>query len=155
MKFLIATLLFAMFGFLNTAEVSSVSQTAISVQEVQEHGYKFIATKIIPLNLPSKSLVGDNYTIFLSEEEVVSDLPYRGVRRQGIQMGKDKGNRFEGKPTSYSVTKSEKETRVEATVESENDVFEITLTFSDSGYATLIINSRNKETVTYLGEMLN
>jgi len=153
MKFFIVTL-FVLFGYLNSDDVSDEFQTAIAAQEVQKQSYNFIATKIIPLNLPSKSLVGDNYTIFISEDEVKSDLPYRGVRRQGIAMGKDKGNRFERKPTSYSVTKLEKETRVEATVESENDVFEITLTFSDSGYATLIINCRNKETVTYLGEML-
>lgn len=154
MKFFILTL-FTLLGFFNPNDSFTELQKVDSIQNVQEHEYRFLATEIIPMNLPSKSLVGDNYTIFISEEEVKSDLPYRGVRRQGIQMGKDKGNRFEGKPTSYSVTKSEKETRVEATVESENDVFEITLTFSDSGYATLIINSRNKETVTYLGEMLN
>lgn len=154
MKFFILTL-FILLGFFNPNDSFTELQKVDSIQNVQEHEYRFLATEIIPMNLPSKSLVGDNYTIFLSEEEVVSDLPYRGVKRRGLQAGKDKGNRFKGKPKSYTVTKSDKETVVEAIVESENDVFHITLTFSESGYATLIINSRNKETVTYLGEMLN
>lgn len=118
-----------------------------------EGSYEFLARTVLPVSLPPKDISADNYSVIFSKDEIVSELPYFGTARGAANLGRDKGMRFSGKPEHYEVQRNEKETIIEAVVKTENDRFVLTLTFSPSKYATLNIQSRNREVIVYQGEI--
>ncbi len=115
--------------------------------------FEFVANTAIPMRMASKSVVGSNYNVRFSPSKIVSVLPYFGSVRGGIAIGKDDGLRFEGTPKEYTVKQSEKAYFVTATVETKKDRFELEMVVGDSGYATLTIKSRNRDSITYQGEV--
>lgn len=115
--------------------------------------FEFIANTMLPMGQPSKNLVGNDYSVTFSPEKIVSALPYYGVAHRGVGMGRDKGMRFEGEPKDFLISNSKNEYRVSAVVKTENDSFSISMEVSKSGYATLIINSKNRESISYQGEV--
>lgn len=118
-----------------------------------EGSYEFLARTVLPVSLPPKDISADNYSVIFSKDKIVSELPYFGTARGAANLGRDKGMRFSGKPEHYEVQRNEKETIIEAVVKTENDRFVLTLTFSPSKYATLNIQSRNREVIVYQGEI--
>lgn len=118
-----------------------------------EGSYEFLARTVLPVSLPPKDISADNYSVIFSKDKIVSELPYFGTARGAANLGRDKGMRFSGKPEHYEVQRNEKETIIEAVVKTENDQFVLTLTFSPSKYATLNIQSRNREVIVYQGEI--
>ena len=115
--------------------------------------FEFIANTMFPMGQPSKNLVGDGYSVTFSPEKIVSDLPYYGVAHRGMGVGRDKGMRFEGEPIDFAITRSKNEYRATAVVKNDTDSFFITVEVSNSGYATLNIDSKNRETISYQGEV--
>ncbi len=115
--------------------------------------FEFIANTMFPMGQPPKNLVGSDYSVTFSPEKIISDLPYYGVAYGGMGVGRDKGMRFEGETDDFITTHSEKEYKVTAIVKAENDSFSITMEVSKSGYASLTISSRNRETISYQGEV--
>lgn len=115
--------------------------------------FEFIANTMFPLGQPSKNLVGNDYSVIFSPEKLVSNLPYYGVAHRGMALGRDKGMRFQGEPNDYSITESGNGYLVTAMVKTDNDSFSISMEVSTSGYATLSIDSKNREAVSYQGEV--
>ena len=115
--------------------------------------FEFIANTMFPMGQPSKNLVGSDYSVTFSPDKIVSDLPYYGVAHGGMGVGRDKGMRFEGEPIDFLITHSGKEYGVTAIVKAGNDSFSISMEVSKSGYATLTINSKNRESISYQGEV--
>lgn len=118
-----------------------------------EGSYEFLARTVLPVSLPPKDISADNYSVIFSKDKIVSELPYFGTARGAANLGRDKGMRFSGKPEHYEVQRNEKETIIEAVVKTDNDRFVLTLTVSPSNYATLNIQSRNREVIVYQGEI--
>lgn len=115
--------------------------------------FEFIANIALPLGMAPKNLVGNNYSIRFTANEIVSDLPYFGTVRSGITFGRDKGMRFKGVPTNFEIEHPAKKYIVTAKVETDDGIFNISMIVSNSGYATLAISSRNKDTISYQGEV--
>lgn len=118
-----------------------------------EGSYEFLARTVLPVSLPPKDISADNYSVIFSKDKIVSELPYFGTARGAANLGRDKGMRFSGKPEHYEVQRNEKETIIEAVVKTDNDRFVLTLTVSPSNYATLNIQSINREVIVYQGEI--
>jgi hypothetical protein len=97
--------------------------------------------------------VESNYSITFTPEMVTSNLPFYGRIYSGKVLGRDKGMRFKGKPENFNIEKT-KEYQVNASVTGENDTYEISMSVSDSGYASLIVSTNNRETITYQGEVV-
>lgn len=128
-------------------------KTTQEEQKMEKEHVEFRAQLVIPMSLPQKDVSGDNYFIQISEEEIVSELPYLGTAHRAMNPERDKGMRFKGKPENFVLVKNNGQTTINASVKTESDEFNISLSASSSGYATLIINSRNRETITYRGEI--
>lgn len=116
--------------------------------------FEFIATTAYPISGTPKSIAGSGYSVTFSPEKIVSNLPYYGRAYSGMTMGRDKGMRFKGKPEDFTVDKK-KEYLVNTTVYGESDTYEISLSVTTSGYATLSISSNDRGTITYQGEIVS
>ena len=150
------------FLFFGNASAQIKKETMDSKQEVvsdrigellASQKFEFIANTMFPLGQASKNLVGNDYSVIFSPEKIVSDLPYSGVAHRGMGVGRDKGMRFKGEPNNYSITESGNGYVVAAIVKTDSDSFSISMEVSKSGYATLTIDSKNRETVSYQGEV--
>lgn len=115
--------------------------------------FEFLANTMLPMGQASKNLVGSEYSVRFSQEMIVSDLPFYGVAHRGMGVGLDKGMRFQGRPTDFSVQDSEKGYQINASVKTDDDRFDISMHVSKSGYATLTIESKNRESISYDGEV--
>ncbi|MBK5213831.1 MAG: DUF4251 domain-containing protein [Flavobacteriaceae bacterium] len=115
--------------------------------------FEFVANTAYPTSGIPKNLVGSNYSVTFSPEKIVSNLPFYGRAYSGMALGRDKGMRFQGKPENFTIEKN-KEYQGSATVNAENDTYEISLSVSSSGYATITISSNDRGTISYQGEIV-
>lgn len=131
------------------------SNETINMSSIEEllnsKTFEFIANTAYPASGTPKNLVGSSYSVSFSPEMIISNLPFYGRGYSGMAMGRDKGMRFQGKPEKFSIEKK-KEYEVK-TIVNDGDTFEISLSVSDSGYATLTISSNNRGTISYQGEI--
>lgn len=136
-------------------EKKTISETPTNQidQLMASKEFEFVVNTAIPMRMASKSVVGDNYYVRFSPTEIVSVLPYFGSVRGGIAVSKDDGLRFKGEPLNYTISQAENEHFVSAIVETKKDRFEITMIVGDSGYATLTIKSRNRDSISFQGEI--
>jgi hypothetical protein len=129
----------------------------VSIEElVNSKTFEFTANTAYPsTGTAPVNLVGSNYSVTFSPELIISFMPYYGRVSSGMSMSRDKGMRFEGSPEAFIVISNEKGHEVQTKVKDENDTFSISMSVSDSGYATLTISSKNKGTISYHGEVVN
>lgn len=114
--------------------------------------FEFVANTAYPISGSPKNIMGSGYSITFSPEMIISHLPFYGKGYSGVIMRKDKGMQFQGKPENFTIEK-EKEYQVNTSV-NDGDAFEINLSVSQSGYATLSISSINRGLITYQGEVV-
>ncbi len=135
----------------NTNQETSAISAVASL--LNSKTFEFIANTTYPTSGIPKNLVGSNYSMTFSPKMIISNLPYYGRGYSTIAISRDKGMRFEGTPENF-IIKKDREYQVRASVNSENDTYEISLSVSDSGYASLSISSNNRGTISYQGEVV-
>lgn len=136
-----------------TVEASQAKAVSSVEKLVASKKFEFIATTMYPMGQPSKNLVGNVYTVSFSPEKIVSELPYYGVAHRAVTIGKDKGMRFEGEPQVYSISESKNGFSLASVVNTDNDSYSLSMEVSNSGYAMLTINSNNRGSISYRGEV--
>jgi hypothetical protein len=82
------------------------------------------------------------------------DLPFFGRAYSGAGYGGEGGMKFEGKPTDYSIEKKKKNYVIKANVRGEHDSYSIMLLVYFEGSATLSINSNNRSSISYDGDIV-
>lgn len=84
---------------------------------------------------------------------ITSDLPFFGRAYSGVEYGGDAGMKFSGKPKDYTITKGNKNYEIKAEVTGSNDYYQLFLTVSFDGSASLTINSNNRSSILYNGDI--
>ena len=151
------------FGFASVQAQDKISKNKLSISTEQNSieallnskNFEFIANTAYPTGGTSKNLVGSDYAIIFSPKMVKSHLPFYGRAYSGMNMSKDKGMRFNGKPQDFKIENNDKGYHVQTKVEDANDTFSISISVSNSGYATLTISSNNRGTISYYGEIIS
>jgi len=115
--------------------------------------FVFLAKTALPQGSKSVNLTS-SYDVSFSTDFIKSYLPYYGRAYSGVGYGGDKGMMFEGKPKEFTVTKGKKNYQVNAIVAGETDTYRISLSVSVSGSSSLIINSNNRSSISYNGEII-
>jgi hypothetical protein len=115
--------------------------------------FVFTARTALPQGYKTVNLNTNMYNVSFSPEIINSYLPYYGRAYSGMSYGNDTGLKFEGKPEEFSVTKGKKNFNVKAVVKGENDVFDLSLSISFEGSASLTVNSNNRSPISYNGEI--
>ena len=92
------------------------------------------------------------YTMKVVNGNYEASLPYFG-RAYQASYGGDGGIEFSGTPEDLKITRNTKKNSLIVTfsLTESNDKFNCTLQVGYSGYATLIINSQNRQSISYYG----
>ena len=97
--------------------------------------------------------VTSNYSLEVKGDTVVSYLPYFG-RAYSIPYGGGKAFNFSAPISSYESTRDEKgRTHVRLVTDNEEDVITFQLEIFDNGQATIDVQAREREPITYSGEL--
>ena len=115
--------------------------------------FVFTGRTAMPSGYKSVSLTTTTNYVKFHPELIESYMPYYGRAYSGVGYGGDSGLKFEGKPEEYTFTKGKKNYQVNATVKGERDTFSLSLTVSFEGSASLLINSNNRSSISYSGEI--
>ena len=138
-----------------TSEQKAAEQAAIAQavrEQVPAASFKIIATEMIPLRAPSKTLT-DQYFVKVSDNCLESSLPYFG-RATNIPYGGGNALDFKTDITSYDW----KEVKpgvydIKVVASNSEDTYEYNIRLYDNGSATININCRNRESITFLGQL--
>ena len=94
-----------------------------------------------------------SYEIEFHPDLIKSYLPFFGRGYSGVAYGGDNGMDFEGKPTVYTIEKTKKKYIIKVEVRGEKDSYTIMLTVHFEGGAYLTINSNNRSSISYDGDI--
>jgi hypothetical protein len=152
------TIFFA-FLFFAAIEACSPQQKATALnadqisQAVQSQSYQFLATYVQPSGGRQRNVTG-TYTLNVSKTEVVADLPYFG-KAYNAQIGStDGGVKFQSKDFTYSIEAGKKGSQeIKIKPKDVADTQDLFLTIYDNGSATLRVNSVNRQSISYTGEI--
>ncbi|MBF4518184.1 DUF4251 domain-containing protein [Flavobacterium sp. ANB] len=114
--------------------------------------FVFDAEKLYPQSGRMINLDYNTYFLKFTFENVTCDLPFFG-RGFNVGYGSDGGIKFKGKPENIKIEQSKKKYTMKATVQGENDVYDLFFTIFFDGGATLSVNSNNRASISYDGKI--
>lgn len=161
---IVAFLILAFIGFKANAQTDK----ATTLRIVEEKNYVFVATTAIPLNgtdinnilrkMPGNtgggniSLSGSSYDVSITKDSVVAYLPYYGRAYSASLNSDENGYKFTAKKFTYDVKKTKKgDWDVIINTKDVKDNVRMSLSISESGYASLNVMSNNKQSIMYNG----
>ncbi len=116
--------------------------------------FVFTARTALPQGFSAIDLTTNpNFVKFLPDS-IHCDMPFFGSGYSGIGYGGDRGLEFSGKPQEYSITRNKKNYSVKAVLKTGHDTFQLFLTVSFEGSASLSINSMNRSPISYNGKII-
>jgi hypothetical protein len=120
---------------------------------IDAKSFMFTAKRALPTGARSIDLTGDNYSVTFQTDLIESILPFFGRAFAGAGYGNDNGMRFKGEPKTFTVNKAKKNYEIEAVVSDNNETYNLTLTVSFQGSASLFITSNNRSAISYQGQL--
>ena len=123
---------------------------------VEGKSFIFKVQSASPTAMPMRQLSGDNYSLRLSADSLVSYLPYFGRAYTAPFPGAPGGYIFTSTDFDYTAKARRKGGwDVVISPKDVNDVREFFLNVSESGYATLRASSNNRQLITYNGFLVS
>lgn len=116
--------------------------------------FVFTARTALPQGFSAIDLTTNPNFVKFFPDSIVGDMPFFGTGYAGIGYSGDGGLKFSGKPTEYSIARNKKNFKVKAIVKSGHDTFQLFLTVSFEGSASLSINSLNRSPISYNGKII-
>jgi hypothetical protein len=159
-------LLLALIAFNATAQTDKGTTKKI----VEAKNFIFLATNAIPMNnteissilnkMPGSSggninLTGGNYDLRITPDSLIGYLPYYG-RAYSAPIDRDEnGYRFTSTKFTYQNTKRKKGGwEIAMNVNDSKESIRMYLNISENGYASLIVSSNNRQSITFSGYMV-
>lgn len=155
---------------LGTFTYKAMAQTdkATTASIVPAKTYTFVARSATPLNVQdisnimgripggqqggSINLTEGYYELKVTPDSIVAFLPYYGRAFNPSLNPNDSGVRFTSKKFEYKSVKGKKHGwNININTQDVNENYRITLNIGDDGYATLSLNSNNKQSISYNG----
>lgn len=120
---------------------------------INSKNFVFNAEKANPLGYRMIVLDYNTYTIKVTEENVVCDLPFFG-RAYNVAYGSSNGGiRFEGKPENITIEKKKKSYSVKMIVKGKDDVYNLLFSVFFDGGTNVSVISNNRTSISYDGEI--
>jgi ABC-type oligopeptide transport system substrate-binding subunit len=121
---------------------------------VNSKHFQFVARQAMPLGGKTLDLTTNPNFVRFYPDSIQADMPFFG-RAYNVPYGGTGGIKFDGKPKKFDITpqKKGKGYLIQATVNDTNDSYSMTLSISNSGYGTLTINSNNRNSISYYGQI--
>lgn len=115
--------------------------------------YEFVGDWAYPQGGRSISLTTNPNYFRIKNDSIYSEMPYFGRAYSGVAYGGDGGLKFKGIMKNYSLKSNKKNFLLNAEVKGESDNYSITLTVFFDGGASLSINSNNRASINYRGNI--
>ncbi len=120
---------------------------------LDEHHYTIDIRTMTPNRGVTKN-VTSNWSLEVKGDTLISYLPYVG-RAYNVPYGGGKGLNFSAPIKKYQESKGKKDDRlINIEVDNENDTYIYTLTVFDNGRADIDVQSRERDFISYSGEMI-
>ncbi|MGF1923867.1 MAG: DUF4251 domain-containing protein [Bacteroidia bacterium] len=160
-------ILFCLFTIVSFS-VNAQTDTTTTKRIVEAKNYIFVASSALPMNsseinnilsrMPggngggSIDLTGASYDVRITGDSLVAYLPYYG-RSFSAPIGRDDtGYKFTSTKFAYEKTARKKGGwQITINPKDTKESVRMNLTVGTNGYATLIVNSNNKQSITYNG----
>ena len=122
-------------------------------QVLDSRSYKIDVSWVSPLRGPGNALTG-SYSVTVDGETLDSYLPYIGDASY-IPYGGGKGLIFKEDIDKYEDAGWEKESRtITISISNEEDSYVYKLTVFDNGRADISVNCRNRDSISFSGQMV-
>ena len=130
------------------------AQLAKAVNIALDERHYTIDIQTMTPNRGATKNVASNWSLEVKGDTLISYLPYMG-RAYNIPYGGGKGLNFTAPIKNYHESKGKKdERRIVIEVDNENDTHTYSLVVFDNGRADLDVQSREREFISYSGEMM-
>lgn len=95
------------------------------------------------------------YTLEAKEGSYEAYLPFFGRAYSAAYGGGNGGIEFKGEPENLKLARNEKRSTISLSfdMKDENDLYKVSLEIGSSGYGSLGINSRNRASISYYGQV--
>ncbi|RUT69274.1 DUF4251 domain-containing protein [Flavobacterium cupreum] len=120
---------------------------------ITSKNFVFNAEKANPLGYRMIILDYNTYTIKVTKENVVCDLPFFGRAYKVAYGSSDGGIKFEGKPENITIEKKKKSYLVKMIVKGKDDVYNLLFTVFYDGGTNVSVTSNNRASISYDGEI--
>lgn len=147
--------------FLFTLPVLSFSQNTVDTTDMSAtakmlfyRSYQFKAITVLPMSGKEKNVGGDNYTLKITKDQVLADLPYFGKSTTAPIGSTDVGMKFSSKDFSYESNELTKQ-REQITIKPKDvsDISEIYMIVYPDASADLRITSLSRQAISYHGKI--
>ncbi|MFN8256748.1 MAG: DUF4251 domain-containing protein [Bacteroidales bacterium] len=115
--------------------------------------FVFIGRMALPQGTRSINLATRQNFVKFFPDSVSGDMPFFGKAYSVSTYGGDGGIIFSGKPEVYEFKTTKKNHVVKVKIKSNNDSYQLTLSISYNGSASLMINSVNRSSISYSGDI--
>jgi hypothetical protein len=151
MKILLLSVLLAAPFFLR-AQSTKEEKTAAFKSLIESGNYVFKAQSAMPMSGRVRQLTTDDYSLTLTKDKVISDLPYFG-RAYTAPMDPSKGGiQFSSASFDYTITPGKKDGwEVLIKPKDYKDVNQLSLSISSAGYASLRVISTSRQQISFNG----
>lgn len=121
---------------------------------INTKAFVFVGKTAMSQDFPNVDITTNRNYLSFKLDTIKSEMPFFGRAFGNVGYGgNDSGMHFEGKPKKYAIDKTTKGYVIKAVVRGINDEFKLYMTVSFEGYANLIINSNNRSSISYYGEI--
>jgi hypothetical protein len=134
-------------------EEKKIEQQKQTEALVDSKEFVFVGKYAIPSGMKSVNLSSNPNFMKFQPEMIESEMPFFGQAHSSMGYGGDAGLKFKGKPEEFTVTKGKKNIEVKVVVKGESDRYQIYLSVSYSGSASLSVTSNNKSPISYNGDI--
>lgn len=152
---LILLALVMLYGCATTEErAARAAEKAVKVKAaLSERNYKISIARMYPMRGGSKT-VSYGYTVEVRNDTLISYLPFMG-RAYNIPYGGGKGLNFSERIESYQESqKKNGQYQIEIGVTNDEDTYLYIIGVFDNGSSSIEVLSRQRESISYSGEML-
>lgn len=139
--------------FLFFASATAAAQNSAMEDLLNSKTFTFFPDKVMSSGFSGDQFVQEGYVVRFFPDSVYSSMPYYGSCHSGITSQNNRVMRFQEKIKTFSVEKDRHGFVVKTKVRTRSNSYSLTLSVAESGYATLVVTSRNCEPITYSGEV--
>ena len=120
---------------------------------VEAEAWQFEADQMLPMKGRSRSLT-TNYSVTFQDNTVDSYLPYFGEAYRADYGSTESPMTFKSDISEYSIKDWKKGGWIiKFRAKNKNDIIDFTFTISETGSTSLSVNSTNRQSISYYGEL--
>jgi hypothetical protein len=117
---------------------------------IEAKNFRFVARSVSPTGGTTRQLTTE-YDLKIKNDSAKAYLPFFGRAYVGGYGATDSGIRFDSEIIDYSQEMRKKNYEIKFEAKSDKDTYNMHLSITPSGYATLFVTSNKREAISYNG----